>query len=90
VQVKETVTLVDVKAACSVITALMVIEPGFEVPEYEPVPVPVQVEKAYPPPAVACIETEVPESYQPVSPEIVGLVVATAVPAPPGVTERVT
>jgi hypothetical protein len=52
-------------------------------------PEPVQEVKVYPLFGVANIWTLVPASYQPVSPEIVGLVVATEVPPPEGELTKV-
>ena len=70
--------------AVSCVTPLIVIVAGLLLPEYEPVPVPAQVPNLYTPLAVARIETGVPTSYHPVSPEIVGLVVAADDPPAEG------
>jgi hypothetical protein len=60
--------------------SFMVIEAGSVDPVKEPAPVPVQVLNVDPPLGEAEIETEVPVSYHPVSPEIVGGVVAAELP----------
>jgi hypothetical protein len=69
---------------------LIVIVAGLLLPEYEPLPLPVQDENVYPPLGVAWIDTPVPESYHPVSPGIVGGVVAAEVPPPEGELTKVT
>ncbi len=68
------------KLAVSVIAEFMVTVAGLFVPEYDPEPDPDQPVKLKPPLGVAVIETEVPASYQPVSPEIVGSVLIVTVP----------
>jgi len=56
-----------VKAAISVIEPLIVIETGVFVPEYEPVPLPVQPPNVYPLVGVALIEIGVPLFFHPLA-----------------------
>src|ERR1022692_29343 len=72
---------VDVlKFAVSVMGLFMVIEAGLAEPVKEPAPVPVQLLNVNPPLGEAEIETRVPASYHPASPEIVEGVTATELP----------
>ena len=78
------------KFAVSVIGALMVTEAALVEPVKEPVPAPVQLLNVNPPVGEAKIETRAPVSYHPVSPEMVGDVVAAEFPPLVGESAKVT
>lgn len=78
-----------VKVAASTIGAFIVALVGLLEPEYDPEPDPDHDVNVYPLLADAAMATPVPESYQPVSPEMVGLVDVDAEPLPDGETAKV-
>jgi hypothetical protein len=86
----ERVEEAELKFAVSVIGELIVIDPGLAEPVKEPGPVPVQLLNVNPLFAAAEIDTVVPESYHPVSPEMLGAVVAPELPPLAGEFTNVT